>query len=170
MKPLKYATAASIKLGPFLASTDGITPQTSLTIARANIRLAKEGGAFAQTHNATGATADENGFYTIPLDTTDTNTLGRLRVAVTLSGSLSVWDDFVVLPAAVYTSFIDNTGRDPIKYLAAILALLGGKSTVSDNGVITTVVFKDVADGTTPLITVALDDTSTGVRSDSTLA
>jgi len=43
-----------------------------------------------KTNNTAGATHDENGYYDIPLNTTDTNTLGRLRVAVSKSGALPV--------------------------------------------------------------------------------
>lgn len=100
--PLKQSTAATIKLGPFV-DTDGAAV-TSLTISQADIRLSKNGGDFTQTNNATGATHDENGFYDVPLDTTDTATLGRLTVAVTESGALPVWAECEVMPANVWDS------------------------------------------------------------------
>ena len=115
---LKQSTAATVKLGPFVDSTDGVTAETALTISQADIRLSKNGGAFAQTNNATGATHDENGYYGVPLDTTDTNTLGRLRVAVNESGSLPVWQDFMVVNANVYDSLIggsDNLQVDTVQ-------------------------------------------------------
>lgn len=99
---LKQSTAATIKFGPFVDDTDGKTAETGLTIAQADIRLSKNGGDFAQTNNSAGATHDENGYYDIPLDTTDTNTLGRLRVSVSKSGALPVWQDFMVVTANVY--------------------------------------------------------------------
>lgn len=101
---LKQSTNTTVKFGPFLDQADGFTPETSLTISQADIRLTKNGGDFAQTNNATGATHDENGYYDIPLDTTDTNTLGMLRVAVNESGALPVWQDFMVVPANVWDS------------------------------------------------------------------
>lgn len=106
---LKQSTAVTVKVGPFVDSTDGFSPETSLTISQADIRLSKNGGAFAQTNNATGATHDENGWYGIPLDTTDTNTLGTLKVAVNESGALPVWEEFMVLPANSYDSLVANT-------------------------------------------------------------
>ena len=115
---LKQSTAATIKIGPFVDSTDGVTAETGLTISQADIRLSKNGGAFAQTNNATGATHDENGYYGVPLDTTDTNTLGRLRVAVNESGALPVWQDFMVVNANVYDSLIggsDNLQVDAVQ-------------------------------------------------------
>lgn len=99
---LKQSTAATIKFGPFVDDTDGKTAETGLTIAQADIRLSKNGGDFAQTNNSAGATHDENGYYDIPLNTTDTNTLGSLRLSVSKSGALPVWQDFMVVTANVY--------------------------------------------------------------------
>lgn len=99
---LKQSTAATVPMGPFLDSTDGVTPEESLTISQADIKLSKNGGAFAQSNNAAGASHAANGHYLVPLDTTDTNTLGRLRVAITESGATPVWQDFMVLSANVW--------------------------------------------------------------------
>lgn len=101
---LKQSTAATVKIGPFVDSTDGVTAETALTISQADIRLSKNGGDIAQSNNVAGATHDELGYYDVPLDTTDTNTLGRLKVAVSESGALPVWADFMVAPANVWDS------------------------------------------------------------------
>ena len=101
---IEQSTASTIKLGPFLDDTDGKTPETGLTISQADIRLSKNGGAFAQSSNVAGATHNENGYYDVPLNTTDANTLGTLRVAVSKSGALPVWQDFMVVPANVWDS------------------------------------------------------------------
>jgi hypothetical protein len=105
---LKQSTAADVILGPFVDSTDGVTAETALTISQADIRLSKNGAAYAQTNNATGATHRENGNYLIPLDSTDTNTLGRLRVSVAESGALPCWLDFSVVPANVWDSMFST--------------------------------------------------------------
>jgi hypothetical protein len=107
---LKQSTARTVPFGPFLDDTDGKTAETALTLSQADIRLSKNGGAFAQTNNSAGATHLENGHYGVPLDTTDTNTAGWLRVAVHETGALPVWQDFLVLPAAVYDALITNAG------------------------------------------------------------
>jgi len=109
MQYLKQSTAATVKLGPFVDDSDGKTAETGLTISQADIRLSKNGGAFAQTNDATGATHDENGWYGVPLDTTDTNTLGRLQVAVAESGALPVWREFMVVPANTYDSLVSGS-------------------------------------------------------------
>lgn len=102
MEFLKQSTAVTKKMGPFVDDADGKTAETGLTISQADIRLSKNGGDFAQTNNSAGATHDENGYYGMPLDATDTNTLGSLRVAIHESGALPVWQDFMVLPAHIY--------------------------------------------------------------------
>ena len=112
MNILKQSTAATVKLGAFVDDTDGKTAETGLTISQADIRLSKNGGDFAQTNNATGATHDEFGYYDIPLDTTDTGTLGRLRVAVHESGALPVWQDFLVVTANVYDTLCSTDNLD----------------------------------------------------------
>jgi hypothetical protein len=102
---IRQSTAVTKKMGPFVDDTDGVTPETGLAISQADIRLSKNGGNFAQTNNAAGGTHDENGYYGIPLDTTDTATLGSLRVAINESGALPVWQDFMVVPANVWDSY-----------------------------------------------------------------
>ena len=105
---LKQSTAATIILGPFVDETDGKTAETSLTIAQADVRLSKNAGAFAQKNDSGSCTHMELGHYSCGLNTTDTNTLGRLRVAVHESGALPVWLDFHILPANVYDSLLST--------------------------------------------------------------
>lgn len=112
MSILKQSTAVTIKLGPFVDDGDGKSAEDALTISQADIRLSKNGGDIAQSHNAAGATHDELGYYDVPLDTTDTDTLGRLRVLVSESGALPVWQDFVVVTANVYDSLFGTDKLD----------------------------------------------------------
>lgn len=91
-------------MGKFVDSVDGNTAETLLAISQADIRLSKNGGAFAPTNNVAGAVHDEAGFYNVPLDATDTNTLGHLRVVVHEAGALYVKDDLMVMPANVWDS------------------------------------------------------------------
>src|SRR5687767_110146 len=99
---LRQSTAVDIPIGPFLDSTDGITAETALTISQADVRLKKNNGAWAQVTDATSATHEENGWYEKELDATDTNTVGRLLIAVHESGALPVWHEFWVLEEAIY--------------------------------------------------------------------
>jgi hypothetical protein len=106
---LQESTAASVQLGPFLDSTDGDTEETGFTISQADIRLSKAGGNFAQINDANGGAHDENGFYTINLNTTDTNTVGYLEIFVHESGGLYVKKVCEVLCAEEYNSRYSNT-------------------------------------------------------------
>ncbi len=117
---LKQSTAWSWKAGPFVDSTDGATAETALTIAQADIRLSKAGGDFAQTNNAAGATHDENGYYDVPLNTNDTATLGSLKVSITKTGALPVWETFMVAPATVWDSLFGAS------YLSVNTVQVGG--------------------------------------------
>lgn len=105
---LRQSTAVDIAIGPLLDSTDGNTVEGSLTITQPDIRLKKNGGAWAQKSAAQTLSHEENGWYEIALSTTDTDTLGILIVAVHESGALPVWREFSVVPANVYDSFFST--------------------------------------------------------------
>ncbi len=99
---LKQSTAITLPFGPMLDSGDGDTEETGLTISQADIRVRKNGGSFAQTNNAAGATHDEKGWYAVPLNTTDTGTLGPMTVNIHESGALVAWRHFMVVPSGTY--------------------------------------------------------------------
>ena len=106
---LKQSTAVDIGMGPFLDETDGKTAETGLTITQPDIRLKKNGGAWAQKNAAQTLSHEENGWYGVALDTTDTNTLGILIVAIHESGALPVWREFLVVPANIYDSVVSGS-------------------------------------------------------------
>ena len=171
---LKQSTSITVRAGPFVDSTDGATAETGLTISQADIRLSKNGDAFAQSNNSDGAAHDENGWYSLTLDTTDTGTLGRLDLAVAVSGARPVQREFMVLLANTHDSLVSGSdylqsdviqieGSDATDqigdavadeaYEGALtlrqiqrvgLAVLAGKST---GGGTSTIAFRDNADG-----------------------
>lgn len=104
MQYLKADTEITIRIGPFLDNVDGKSAETGLTITQPNIRLSKNGGDFAQKAAAETLVHDENGWYILTLDATDTNTEGRLDVAIHVSGALPVWREFMVANANWYDS------------------------------------------------------------------
>lgn len=106
---LKQSTAFTFRVGPFVDATDGVTAETALTIAQADIQISKNGGAFAQTSASPTTTHDADGWYQCPLTSTDTNTLGPLTVQIVMAGALPVWEHFMVVPANVYESIIADT-------------------------------------------------------------
>lgn len=102
MRELRQSTSVDLPIGPFLDETDGKTAETALTITQPDIRLKKGGGAWAQKNAAQTLSHEENGYYEVTLDATDTGTLGMLRLAVAESGALPVWEDFMVMTAAAW--------------------------------------------------------------------
>jgi hypothetical protein len=107
---LKQSTATTLLVGPFLDETDGKTAETALTLSQADFLLWKEGGTtLAQKNESTSATHRNIGYYTCPINTTDTNTLGVLSVCVHESGALPVRQDYLVVPANVYDSVVLGT-------------------------------------------------------------
>lgn len=119
MRYLRQSTSVDLPIGPFLDSTDGSTAETALTITQPDIRLKKNGAAWAQKSAAQTLTHEENGHYEVTLDATDTNTLGFLRVAVAASGALPIWDDFMIMPANVWDSLF---GADALQVHAVEIA------------------------------------------------
>src|SRR3990172_1780798 len=106
---LKQSTAVDVALGPFVDATDGVTPETALSLTQAECRLKKNGGAWAQKNQASTAAHEEEGWYEVNLDATDTNTLGVLVLAVYVSGALPCWWEFLVVPANVYDSLVGGS-------------------------------------------------------------
>lgn len=110
MKLMRQSTAVTVKVGPFLATSDGASASTGLTIAQADVILFLNNGAGAQKHSATSATHDTQGIYGVPLDTTDTGTLGPLKMVINKSSAFPVWDEWTVVPSNVYDSFVAGSG------------------------------------------------------------
>lgn len=106
MRILKQSTASTLLLGPFLDETDGKTAETALTLSQADILLWKEGGtSMAQKNESTTCTHRSAGYYTCPVNTTDTNTLGTLVVTCAESGALPIRQDYLVVVANVFDSY-----------------------------------------------------------------
>ena len=113
---LKQSTASqSVLIGPFVDSTDGDTAETGLTIANTDIRLSKNGANMAAKASG-GGTHDEAGWYTITLDATDTDTVGRLQVSVKVAGARPVWAAFQVVEEAVYVNMYAASAVGPLTF------------------------------------------------------
>jgi len=108
---LKQSTAAVVQFGPFVDATDGVTLETAVAAATLDhastgIMISKNGGALAVRNGTPTASAyDAHGMYRITLNTTDTGTLGTLRMVFTDAAThLPVWADYMVMPANVWDS------------------------------------------------------------------
>jgi hypothetical protein len=112
MKFLKQSTAVTIVIGPFLDDMDGKTPETALTVANIDADLYKGATKSDLTLTLSGGNNDcvhiANGFYSLELTTGNVDTLGSLKLAFNVAGALPVWEDFIVLPAAVYDAMFGS--------------------------------------------------------------
>jgi hypothetical protein len=117
---LRQSTAVTVSFGPALLNTDGVTLVTNLTGTGANqtentstgIRISKNGGAFAARHATAGASNyDAFGNYLVPLDTTDTNTLGTLRMQYANAAAFCpIFQDFMVVNTALWDALFAASG------------------------------------------------------------
>lgn len=146
---LKQSTAFTFRIGPFVDSTDGVTAETALSIAQADIQISKNGGAFAQTSAASPTTThDADGWYQCPLTSTDTNTLGPLTVQIVMAGALPVWVDFMVVPANVYDSLVGGVEWLEVTSLRADFSISGATLTVREQDGTTTQFTKTITSTT----------------------
>lgn len=117
---VRQSTATTLVLGPFVDNVDGFTAETALTITNTEVLLSKNAGAFAAKSETTSLTHMSNGHYSCLLNTTDTNTLGKLRVIVNETGALPIWLDLEVVPAMIYDSQILGTDRIDVNITHAL--------------------------------------------------
>lgn len=106
---LRQSNTQIIRFGPFLDATDGVTPETGLTIAQADMQISKDGAAFAQKSAAGNATHDVDGWYSTTLSGTDVSTTGILEFQVNVSGALPVWKSFSVVTQSYFDSKFTGT-------------------------------------------------------------
>lgn len=100
MRILREATAQTVTVGPFVDNVDGYTAETGLTIATTDVRISKDGAAFADA--SVGGTHREDGYYSLAFGAGDTDTVGELFIQITMSGALHVLETFTVIDANTY--------------------------------------------------------------------
>lgn len=131
---LRQSTAVTVKLGPFLDKTDGVTLESGISSSdmNTNLKLSKAFGAFAARNGTPGATSyDTQGYYAVPLNTTDTGTLGTLEISVSDPAThLHVWDKYTVLSAVVYDALVAGTDNLQVD----LTQILGGTITETTPG------------------------------------
>ncbi len=123
---LEQSAAVTVKVGPFVDDGDGNTDETALTIARADVRLAKNGGNLVQKTETTTLVHDEIGMYNCLLDATDTNTLGILTLVIHEAGALHVRHDYMIVTTQVYDSLF---GTDKLQ---VDIAQVGNSATLPE--------------------------------------
>lgn len=111
---LKQSTAATVIVGQFRDATDGKTAETAFDVTTVECDIFKGASKTDVTLSASGGNNDmvhvANGYWSVELTTTDTNTLGDFRAVFILNGTFwPVEEIFTVLPANVYDSLIAGT-------------------------------------------------------------
>ncbi len=142
---LREDTATTIVVGPLVDSVDA-TQETGLTITSGEVLLWKEGGtSFGAKNDASSASHRSYGMYTVPLDTTDTNTPGQLIVGVYESGIMVARHDFMVVKTEAYDAFFSTSSADrlPVNVVklngtASYAANLAMSASVIHRGTVTT--------------------------------
>lgn len=115
---LRQNTAVIVTVGPFYDKTDGVTPETSLTITNERITLTADTDAgSAPTNildNVTGATSgtsndlnyitgNDAGMMQLELSASNTNRVGRMLLAITdAANHVPVFHEYFVLPQAIF--------------------------------------------------------------------
>ncbi len=130
---LKQSTATTVVIGP-IVNEDGKTLATSATIAAADIKLVKDGGSFSAKNSTTAPVHLGNGFYSVVLNATDTNTPGVFIISVKVTGCLVAWQQYTVYPANIYNALIAGSVADGVGIPAD---LRGIKGAAVDNGTAT---------------------------------
>jgi hypothetical protein len=122
MRYLRTNTAARITVGPFFDKTDGVTPETAITVTSCKLSLMVDdsnvptlvldtaptasGGANDMVH----VTGDDSGFYDLELAAANVNYLGRAVLSITDPAvHCPVVHEFMILPANVYDSLVLGT-------------------------------------------------------------
>lgn len=102
---IRQATSGTIRIGPFLDSADGVTEETALGLASTDIQISKNGAAFANKNDTTAPSHDSDGWYSCVLNSTDTNTVGKLIVkSHDNTVHLPVWHEFYIVEESIYDS------------------------------------------------------------------
>src|SRR3990167_10015740 len=106
---LKQSTAINLKIGPFLAASNGDTVQDGLTISDTTIWVSKNHAALAHLGQTVAFTAQTQGLYVGSVSAADTNTAGAFQLWVHVADALAVWHEYMILPGQVYDSFVAGT-------------------------------------------------------------
>lgn len=110
---LRQSTASQgIIVGPFLDDTNFVDEETALSIANTDVKIMMDGGA-SSNKNSGGGTHRVNGMYSLTLDATDTASVGRMDISISVSGALPVWKTLYVLEEATY-DFLFADGATPV--------------------------------------------------------
>lgn len=138
MRFLKTNTAVRVTVGPFFDKTDGVTPETALTVTSCKLTLMVDTGdvptlvldtaptASGGSNDMVHVTGDDAGFYDLELAAANVNYVGRAMLSITDAAThCPVFHEFMILPAKVYDSLVggtDNLEVDTVQWLGTAAA------------------------------------------------
>ena len=114
MNVLERETPCFIQFGPFLDDTDGKSIKAGLTLSAGDIRISKNGAAFVSINDTSAITHNENGYYRVPLNSTDLSSVGRLRMHCHKTGCLPVWEEWAILGINSYNNLFAMGGASTV--------------------------------------------------------
>ncbi len=131
MRFLRTNTACRITVGPFFDKTDGVTPETALTVTSCKLTFMVDNSnvptlvidaaptASGGNNDMVHVTGDDAGFYDLELTAANTNYLGRAMLAITDAAThCPIFHEFMILPAVVYDAMVlgtDNLQVDTVQ-------------------------------------------------------
>ncbi len=111
MRFLKTNTATRVTVGPFLDKTDGITPETAITVTGCHLTLMvdtagvptlsldADATASGGNNDMVHVTGDDAGFYDLELTAAQVNYVGRAMLSINNVGvHCPVFHEFMILP------------------------------------------------------------------------
>lgn len=139
MRILKQNTARNVMV-LMIDSTDRVTGKTGLTLT---VTVSKDGGAFGAI--APVVTERGDGWYSVALTASDTDTVGDLALHITGAGADN-FDETCDVQADVPTdvwSYVAENGTSVIEYFRLAIAVIFGKGASVDGTAFT---YRDQAD------------------------
>ena len=111
---LKQSTGVTVRVGPFIDKTDGLTPETGITLGAADEAELLKGTAGAATVDISGndwsAITSSDGWYDLGLTASNTDTVPFLTIVIQDdSECLPVFMEFVVINADYYDTKYSGT-------------------------------------------------------------
>jgi len=124
MRYLRTNTATRVTVGPFSDATDGVTPETGLTVTSEKLTLMVDTGgvptlvldamatASGGANDMVHVTGDDAAFYDLELAAANLNYLGRAMLAITDTAThCPVFHEFMIIPAMMYDALVLGTDR-----------------------------------------------------------
>jgi hypothetical protein len=132
MKILKQSTTATVTVGPVL-DANGAAVTTAVA---GDFRISKNGT--PATLSGATVTHDANGYYTIALTTSNTDTVGRLEIYSGNTAQATAMHSWLILLASVFDAIQTNATNSTGGLVTAtgnVTALAGAISTLTAGGV-----------------------------------